>query len=442
MTNYRSREMNTDTVKRYLKQHKMELRRYKMLEEAYLNKRRVDKGRVADGRANNQVKSDWAGYIADMVTDYTIGIATKYGITHDRADDIIATLENSNEDIVNFELIDDMNVYGVGYEYHYLDERGQFNFINISPYNAFVVYDTKLKKSPIGAVYYETVTVDGIEVTKGEWFDSALAHPFELGVGDTIKEGEPYEHKINGVPIVEVKANKRGLSSYEKVISLLDSYNYTLSNNTDDLQSTANAYLHVEGANDIRQEDIDRINKTRVIGFNGKVQYVTKNLQAEVLETHKKSLKTDLLTIAKVPDLSDENFAGDLSGVAIKFKLWSLEQIRSGIVRYFTVLLNKRFQRIIECLTLKEIPLSEVTKSIDITFTKNMPTNDYETVQMASLLYGKISQRAFLSMLPDYIVSDVDKELELENNEIGEGDSYDLPTILEGKQQDDVDDEE
>lgn len=147
------------------------------------------------------------------------------------------------------------------------------------------------------------------------------------------------------------------------------------------------------------------------------------------------------MTIAKVPDLSDENFAGDLSGVAIKFKLWSLEQIRSGLVRYFTVLLNKRFQRIIECLTLKEIPLSEVTKSIDITFTKNMPTNDYETVQMASLLYGKISQRAFLAMLPDYIVSDVDKELELEDNEIGEGDSYDLSAILE-KRQDDVDDEE
>lgn len=267
MTNYRSREMNTDTVKRYLKQHKMELRRYKMLAEAYLNKRRVDKGRVADGRANNQVKSDWAGYIADMVTDYTIGIATKYGITHDRSDDILATLENSNEDIVNFEIIDDMNVYGVGYEYHYLDETGQFNFINISPYNAFVIYDTKLKKSPIGAVYYETVTIDGVEITKGEWFDSALAYPFELGVGDTIKEGEPYEHKINGVPIVEVKANKRGLSSYEKVISLLDAYNYTLSNNTDDLQSTANAYLHVQGANDIRKEDIDRINRDRVIGF-------------------------------------------------------------------------------------------------------------------------------------------------------------------------------
>ncbi|MCX4367812.1 MAG: phage portal protein [Clostridia bacterium] len=441
MTNYRSREMNTDTVKRYLKQHKRELRRYKILEEAYLNKRRVDKGRVADGRANNQVKSDWAGYIADMVTDYTIGIATKYGITHDRSDDIVAALENSNEDIVNFELIDDMNIYGVGYEYHYLDERGEFNFINVSPYNAFVVYDTKLKKSPIGAVYYETITVDGVEVTKGEWFDSAFAHPFELGVGETVKEGEPYEHKINGVPIIEVKANKRGLSSYEKVISLLDAYNYTLSNNTDDLQSTANAYLHIDGANDVRQEDIDRINKTRVIGFNGKVEYITKNLPADVLETHKKSLKTDLLTIAKVPDLSDENFAGDLSGVAIKFKLWSLEQIRSGLVRYFTVLLNKRFQRIIECLTLKEIPLSEVTKSIDITFTKNMPTNDYETVQMASLLYGKISQRAFLAMLPDYIVADVDKEIELEDNEIGEGDSYDLSAILE-KRQDDVDDEE
>lgn len=441
MTNYRSREMNTDTVKRYLKQHKRELRRYKILEEAYLNKRRVDKGRVAEGRANNQVKSDWAGYIADMVTDYTIGIATKYGITHDRSDDIVAVLENSNEDIVNFEIVDDMNIYGVGYEYHYLDERGEFNFINVSPYNAFVVYDTRLKKTPIGAVYYETVTVDGIDITKGEWFDTAFAHPFELGVGETIKEGEPYEHKINGVPIIEVKANKRGLSSYEKVISLLDAYNYTLSNNTDDLQSTANAYLHIDGANDVRQEDIDRINKTRVIGFNGKVEYITKNLPADVLETHKKSLKTDLLTIAKVPDLSDENFAGDLSGVAIKFKLWSLEQIRSGLVRYFTVLLNKRFQRIIECLTLKEIPLSEVTKSIDITFTKNMPTNDYETVQMASLLYGKISQRAFLAMLPDYIVADVDKEIELEDNEIGEGDSYDLSAIL-GKRQEDVDDEE
>ena len=40
-----------------------------------------------------------------------------------------------------------------------------------------------------------------------------------------------------------------------------------------------------------------------------------------------KSIVTDIHKISGVPDMSDESFAGNASGVAMKYKLLNLEQI-------------------------------------------------------------------------------------------------------------------
>lgn len=58
---------------------------------------------------------------------------------------------------------------------------------------------------------------------------------------------------------------------------------------------------------------------------NGDVKFITKEIQTEALENHLNRLEKNIHKFSAVPDLSDENFAGNLSGVAIRFKLFGLE---------------------------------------------------------------------------------------------------------------------
>ena len=48
-----------------------------------------------------------------------------------------------------------------------------------------------------------------------------------------------------------------------------------------------------------------------------------------VLENYKNRLNRDILRFSNIVDMSDENFASNLSGIAIKFKLQGMENITS-----------------------------------------------------------------------------------------------------------------
>ncbi len=54
-----------------------------------------------------------------------------------------------------------------------------------------------------------------------------------------------------------------------------------------------------------------------------------------------------------IPDLSDQTFGTNLSGVAIKYKLMGFEQHVRNKERYFTKALKQRFELYVNFLSLK-----------------------------------------------------------------------------------------
>ena len=109
-----------------------------------------------------------------------------------------------------------------------------------------------------------------------------------------------------------------------------------------------------------------------------------------------------------MPNITDENFAGNSSGVAMEYKLLGLEMLTTIKTRYFRKGLRKRIRIFCHFLKLKQILLE--ANSIVPHFNRTLPKNLVELSNIVANLKGSVTDRTLLKLLP--FVEDPDEELE------------------------------
>ena len=119
--------------------------------------------------------------------------------------------------------------------------------------------------------------------------------------------------------------------------------------------------------------------------------------------------------------MTDENFAGNTSGVAIKYKLIGLEQIRSRKEREFKKALQRRIELIGGMLKTKSIDAIDF-RDVEIVFTANIPANIQEQTQIVKDLENIVSQKRRLPLLP--FIEDPVQEIEELKREQEESQSF------------------
>ena len=142
---------------------------------------------------------------------------------------------------------------------------------------------------------------------------------------------------------------------------------------------------------------------------DGDASWLTKTMQDTATENYKTRLQTDIHRFSMTPNLTDENFAGNLSGVALEFKLWGLEQLAVYKERKFKRALQRRIELLCNFLKLKT-DKEDDWRTININFTRNIPMNIPDVVDMVVKLNGILSQQTLLARLP--FIDDPAKELE------------------------------
>lgn len=128
----------------------------------------------------------------------------------------------------------------------------------------------------------------------------------------------------------------------------------------------------------------------------------------------KKALKDDIHEFSKVPCLTDENFVGNASGIAMKYKLLGFEQLGRTKERYFKQGLRQRLKLMsnIENIRAKNINSS----NIDISMKRSLPVDDELAARIAQETEGFISWETRIKRFDGEI--DIDEErkrLEEEN---------------------------
>ena len=114
-----------------------------------------------------------------------------------------------------------------------------------------------------------------------------------------------------------------------------------------------------------------------------------------------------------VPNLNDQAFAGNQSGVALQYKLLSLQNKTANQVRKFKKSLRQLFRVIFSVGQVVSKP--DLWDQLSIEFYPNLPTDVAGAISEAKNVEGLVSQRTALKLLP--FVSDPDEEIKQMNQE-------------------------
>ena len=177
------------------------------------------------------------------------------------------------------------------------------------------------------------------------------------------------------------------------------------SDRVNDKEQFVDSLMYIKGqilgeTDDEKTETYSDIQRNRVVELSqdGEIGFLTRQFDEASVEVLRKSIVTDIHKISGVPDMSDESFAGNASGVAMKYKLLNLEQITKTKERYFTEGLRYRLECLSNIIGIKGGHINP--KLIDITFTRSLPQNELELSQVVATLDGKVPQETLLSLLP------------------------------------------
>ena len=397
------------------------LPRYRYLQGYYegchdiLNKKVTD-----ESKPNNKLVNDYPGYIVDLITGYFMGKPVTYN-SKSNNDTYLQTLQDifdyNDESDENAELAKTCSIKGEAFELIYLDNDGNIRFTRINNEQTILVYDNEVEATPVlGIRYYKLHTLNSIDMAEQtivEVYNKNTISKYLYFNGE-LNLIEEKEHFFKEVPIVHYLNNEEVQGDFEKVIPLIDAYNATQSDTQDNLDYFTNAYLMFTGATLGENEDalntVHQMKVNRVIELpeGGTADFLTKNTNDTAEENHKKRLNSDIHKFAKVPDLSDEQFSGNVTGIAIKFKYSCTEQLASMKERKFKKALQRRIELITNILNIKGNSY-DYTDMV-MSFTRNLPANITEIADMVQKLTGVASKETLLSQLP--FVTDVQSEMD------------------------------
>lgn len=419
------KNIKKELVLKLIREHEKQIPRFKKLKKYYLGEHDILSKQRAKNKPNYKPVCNHAKDIADTSTGYFMGNTISYSNSEDTdIDELLIAFDNAEVDESDHDNALDMAIYGVAYEYVYARENENILDIkSLEVENTFIVYDDSIEQQPLFGVYYfkrkenkaDTETYQAVIMTK-QFVYSIVLEGKEKGV----ISDKPVPHNMGDIPIIEYKNNKYSIGDFEQQIGLIDSYNSLTANRINDKEQFIDSILVLYGARlgDDEEESIKAMeslaeHKLLELHPEARAEYLSKTLNENEVETLRNAVKQDIYTFSHIPNLTDENFAGNSSGVAMEFKLLGLEMITKIKQRYYVKGLKKRIKLFANYLGLTQIAID--ANSIIPNFSRSLPKNLLEISQIVSNLDGKVSQETLLSQIP--FVEDPMSEIEKVNEE-------------------------
>ena len=148
-------------------------------------------------------------------------------------------------------------------------------------------------------------------------------------------------------------------------------------------------------------------NRVLLMDDGTKAEWLIKNTNDANLENMKNRLDRDIHKFSHCPDMSDENFAGNSSGIAIQFKMLGTENLISIKERKFKRGLQQRLELMAQIQGLLGATFD--WRAIDIIFKRNIPTDLSGLADIINKLSNVVSTETLLGQLP--FIDDIQTEL-------------------------------
>jgi SPP1 family phage portal protein len=395
--------------------------RYKTDDLPILNREFEDKGKI-----NRKLNNSFDSEIVDTKVGYFIGYPISYQVdkAQQGAEKVNATLSDfilrNSVDDLDSETVKMATICGYAARLLYIDRDGLERAMNVNPWEVILVYDRSINEPQFALRYYDVTIKEGKEEktrTRVEWYDDQLVTYYlqdDKGeyVLDISEPVNPQPHLFDLVPLIIFPNNEEMQGDAEKVLNLIDAYDRSLSDVNSEIEQFRLAYMAFYGY-DPDEETLARARQTGAFGLDDKgegvgIEFITKDMNDAVIEHHLNRLENNIMRFSKTVNMTDESFASNLSGVAIRYKLMALETKCITMERKMTAALRQQFKVLATAWAKKGIPV-EYT-NIYFSFKRNLPVNLLDEAQTTAQLRGQVSERTRLSQLS--FIDDVEWELE------------------------------
>lgn len=404
-----------------------EVRNFSMLQKYYDVQTEILNRTMEEGKPNNRLAHGFARYITNMATSYFIGKPIRYVTDDEEYQEILTKeLQNNYIDTVNFEGSKEASKKGISFLLLFIDESGILRIKKCDAETIIPIYSPKLGEFLEGAIrIWEERDINGKLIAQyAALYDKSEIWTYKRTSSTGIFALENLEtHMFDDIPVIVIWNNEEVCSDYGPHISLIDAYDRAQSDTANDIDYFSDSYLCVAGASQLTEEagteDTQeakqsaanlRKNKILFLDEKGQAFWLTKNENDTASENYKNRIYKDLFFLSQVPALSDESFAGNLTGVAIKYKLIGLEELAIMKQSKFEAAQKKLVKLVTDYINMKYNKNFD-PETVTQKYERNFIANVEETINNTKNLEGIVSKQTQLRMLPSDIVKDVSSEI-------------------------------
>lgn len=378
--------------------------RYKQLHDYYIGDQPILYRQMeSEAAKNNKLVNNFPSYIADIGADFLMGNPVDYQAPEDLdIDDLMKLYANQGMSDIDSDIALDAEIYGVAYDLTFANENSEPQTVQIDTRNTLMAYDDSVMHRELFAI----TCADEETKDRKKIGHITVYTPSEIITGkldgDAWIEEKRTTHFFNEVPVTIYRNNKNATGSYEMVLGLVDAYNTLQSDRVNESEQLADAILMLKNFT-LTDENAELLREKRLltsVPADGDAKYLTKPLNENDSDILKKAIADDIHKFSKTPNLSDQNFVGNSSGVALSYKLLAFEEITKTRERHMEKGLKKRLRlywNFKNRLALRKAN-GDINK-VDVIFNRALPKNDYETSQMVNNLSGIIKPEILVKQL-------------------------------------------
>ncbi|WP_345805951.1 phage portal protein [Bacillus subtilis] len=407
-----------DRMKKLYDRYQAEVQGVPILTREAIEYEEFETGHVKriDHKVNNKLNNTFDSDIVDTKVGYLFGHPITYEFDDKRETGTTSTRKQMIDDFNTLNNIADEDsewgkmatICGYGARLAYIDRNGNERVKNIEPWEAVFLSDGNIHEPEYALRYYETYNGQ----QKAEFYDSKMIYYFSTKDSSAFTLDNKQPHMFDGCPLFGLANNKELKGDAEKVLSLIDAYDRTLSDASNEIEQYRLAYLILKGLG-ADEDTLQQLKKTGILELYDEkddVSYLTKDINDAIIENHLNRLEENILRFAKSVNFSDESFGGNVTGVAMKFKLMALENKCITMERKMTAALRYQYKLIFSAWATKNKAKAEDYLKVWFGFKRNLPANVLEEAETTSQLKGNISEETRLSLLS--FVDDVQYELQ------------------------------
>lgn len=422
-------ELTPMIISKLLQRNKTDLARLEKLENYYKGKTVIlNRTQSDETKPNNRIVNPYANYITSVLTAYFVGEPISYhSVDEDCDNELNAILQYNDIAALDYSLARDCSIFGKAYELHYIDSNGSHRITKISPHDMIIVYDDSIEADILYAIrvipHYDvmanrfTYKVEVYTDTDVKVYNASDSLTDVRLINET-------PHHFGMVPVVEYLNNEEEMGDFEVVIPLIDAYDTLTSDALNDFSYFVDSYLLLRGMV-ADAEDIKQMKENRVIlldDTDANAEWLIKSENDTISENMKNRFNDEIHKFSSTPDLNDVNFAANASGIAIKYKMFGTETLAAVKERYFKKGLQRRLELIFNILDLFGSKYDYL--SVELQFTRNLPTNETEIADVVNKLSGIVSTETLLAQIP--FIDDVAAEMEKREADKKNNPFYDL----------------